>query len=82
MTTTEIIAAAGGINNLGSPRNPERLWQMLGSGCESICLFGQDRRTRAGEIRLFPSDAGGLYRDDEGRFWLLSPEELESIARG
>lgn len=77
--TTRVLDAAGGLDAAsGLARDPRRLWDTLAGG-QSILVYASDRKTLVGEVRILP-DGAGLYRDGDA-FFLLSPEELEDLAR-
>lgn len=73
------LDAAGGLTpENGAVRDPAQLWASLESA-QRILVYAEDRRTVVGEIRIL-ADGAAVYRDGEA-FTLLSPEELEGIAR-
>ena len=79
MNAEELIAAAGGLDEKGTLRLPQTLWNLL-EGTPSARVLAADRKTVVGEIRLAPNGAAVYHCQSEG-YGLLSPEELEELLR-
>ncbi len=79
-TPEEVVSRSGGLAPTGEPRDLRRMFALL-AGHPAIQLLDQERHP-AGEIRLMPNDAGGVYHDlGDDSYWLFSPQELEHFAR-
>ena len=75
----EVLAAAGGIDEDGLPRDPQRLWQLLDH--EPTLTLSDGRHHVVGLIRLMPAGGGAVHHDlADDSYWLLSPEEIEEVA--
>jgi hypothetical protein len=79
MNVDELIQAAGGLDEEGSLRLPQVLWDLLEDAPRAF-LFAADRKTVLGQIRMVPAGAAVYHVDGEG-YSLLNPEELEDLLR-